>query len=397
MVGVIFWFCVLFWFYVYFGYPILIALISMFFKDRIYDSCYMPEVTLLIAAHNEEKNIAEKLKNSLALEYPNERLKILVADDGSTDKTAEIVRTFESKGVELFSHPERKGKLATINEAMKTVQSEIVLLSDADNYYNPDTLREIVKPFSDCSVGAVSGSRRVIGENSLSNAEGLYWKYEDFIKRHETNIGSCVAAAGDALAIRKRLYIYPPDNIINDDFFIALSVIKQGFRVVYAPRAKSFHPVSDTERGEVERRSRMVAGRYQSLLFTKKFLPLNQPVVLWQVVSHKYLRPVVPMAMLGALATSVLALFFQSTANLPAWLSLKAPFNWILFSIQLSFYYLSFIGMRYQFKGFLGKALYIPAFLVNSNFAALRGLYRYLTNHQSVKWKRVSHSGRTIE
>lgn len=397
MLGLLFWLSVLFVIYVYFGYPILITVMALFYKHPVYDSNYTPTVTLLITAHNEEKIISEKLKNSLALEYPQDRLRILVADDGSVDRSADIVRSFADQGVDLISYSERKGKLTAINKSMKAIKSDIVLLSDADNYYNHDTLREIVKPFIDPSIGAVSGGRGVVGKDALGNAEGTYWKYEEFIKRQESKIGSCVGVAGDALAIRRELYPYPPNNIINDDFFIALSIIKQGFRVVYAPMARSFHPVSNTVQGEVERRSRMVAGRYQSLLFSKKFLPYNQPKVLWQVLSHKYFRPIIPFSMLVALLTNILTIFVQENVNFPIWLKLSWPYNWILFTLQMLFYFTAFVGMQYRFNGLFGKMLYIPTFFVNSNFAAVRGLYRYLTDHQSVKWNRVSHSGRTIK
>jgi cellulose synthase/poly-beta-1,6-N-acetylglucosamine synthase-like glycosyltransferase len=395
MYGALFWACVLFVFYVYLGYPILITILAAIRKAPAYDANFEPTVTLLIAAYNEEKIIAEKLENSLSLDYPRNRLQILVADDGSDDGTRDIIRSYADRGVELVSFSRRRGKLSALNNAMQRVRNEIVLLSDADNYYRPDTLREIVKPFSDPSVGAVSGGRVVIGKSSLGEAEGMYWKYEEFIKRQEAKVGSCVGVAGDALAVRRELYTFPPQNIINDDFYIALSVLKQGYRVVYSPKARSFHPISETEHGEVERRTRIVAGRYQSIFLAKDVLPYKRLFVVWQIISHKYFRPLVPFAMIGAFVANLLVLITPSEPDFPVWLMLEQPYDWIFFCAQMIFYSIAFIGIRYRIKGLPGKILYIPTFLVNSNLAAVRGLYRYLTNRQSVTWNRVSHSGRS--
>ena len=157
MVGIFFWACIFLVIYIYIGYPFLITLIASFRKDSMNESIYLPTLTLLIAAYNEEKIITEKLENSLSLDYPRNHLQIIVADDGSTDETANIVRSFYNRGVQLISYPQRRGKLSAINNAMQKVHSEIVLFSDADNFYQLDAVREIVKPFSNSTVGAVSG------------------------------------------------------------------------------------------------------------------------------------------------------------------------------------------------------------------------------------------------
>ena len=305
MIGLVFWISALMIVYVYIGYPLLIALFAQLRRRTIQWQPILPTITLFIAAHNEQKVIAQKLENALALDYPRDRLQILVADDGSTDRTAEIVKAYQNKGVELIHYPDRKGKLTTINRAIKFAGNEIILFSDSDNFYPVDTVHEIVKYFSDPSVGAVSGGRNVIGDNSLGSAEGLYWRYEEYIKQQESRVHSCVGVAGDLLAIRRELYIAPPPNIINDDFYLALSIIKQGYRVVYAPKARSYHPVAASEQGEMERRARMVAGRYQAMFLAWQMLPFQKPVVLWQVISHKYLRPLVPFAMILMLLTNI--------------------------------------------------------------------------------------------
>ena len=391
MLGIIFWISVLLILYVYIGYPVLIFFLSKLRKSHLPVIGYQPTVTLIFAAHNEEQVIEKKIGNCLSLDYPREKLQILIADDGSTDQTVPIVKSNLSEQIKLLSHPTRRGKLATLNDAVKELSGEIILFSDADNFYPPNALTETVKYFSDPSVGAVSGGRNVIGdETALGSAEGIYWKYEEFIKRHESRFNSCVGVAGDLLAVRRDLYTPPPPNIINDDFYIALSVIKQGYRVAYAPEARSYHPVAASEEGEIERRARMVAGRYQAIALSWNMLPFSRPEVVWQVVSHKYLRPFIPFAMITALLVNVFALFENQAGANAAVLHLYNPYNWLFFWAQILFYSLAFLGMTYKFGGFFGKVLYLPTFLVNSNLAALRGFYRFITSKQTVTWKKAA-------
>jgi cellulose synthase/poly-beta-1,6-N-acetylglucosamine synthase-like glycosyltransferase len=390
MLGIVFWICIGLTIYVYAGYPALIFLLARLRKTENHLVDFQPTVTLLFAAYNEEKVIGEKSENCLALDYPRERLQILVADDGSTDRTVQIVKSYGCEQVDLISHSPRKGKLSTLNDAIEEAQGEIIIFSDADNLYPPSSLLETVKYFSDPSIGAVSGGRNVIGNSSLASAESVYWKYEEFIKRQETRFGNCVGVAGDLLAIRRDLYIPPPASIINDDFYMALSIIKQGYRVVYAPEARSYHPVAVSEQGEMERRARMVAGRYQTIFSAWSMLPFSRPSIIWQIISHKYARPFVPFLMVIAFLTNYITLFRESKLDGPAYLALNSPYNVIFFCIQILFYLLAWIGMNHKFSGIIGKILYIPTFLVNSNIAALTGLYRYITSRQTVLWKKAA-------
>jgi poly-beta-1,6-N-acetyl-D-glucosamine synthase len=390
MFGIVFWLGVAAIVYVYLGYPVLIALLARLRKPLSFSPNYYPTVTLIFAANNEQKVIAQKLENTIALDYPREKLQILVVNDGSVDQTADIVASFQDKDVELVSFKQRRGKLAALNDAVGNARGEIILFSDADNFYPKDALIEAVKYFQNPSVGAVSGGRNVIGESSLGNAEGLYWKYEEFIKRQESRFGSCAGVAGDLLAIRLSLFVPPPLGIINDDFYMALGVLKQGYRVLYAPEARSYHPVAGTEQGEIERRSRMVAGRYQVIFSAWHMLPWKNPVALWQIVSHKYLRPLIPFAMIAVFFSNVLAMFGPRTLDGPSWLVLAPPFDRIFLVLQVLFYGAAFVGTRVKSRGLLGKLMYLPTFLVNSNLAALGGFYRYMSSKQTVVWKKVA-------
>ena len=390
MIGLIFWLSILGIFYVYAGYPLILALLVKFRPKMAPYKAETPGVTLLITAYNEEDIIKAKLENSLKLDYPSDRLQILVAADGSDDRTVAIIQSFAPKGVELSYEPGRCGKMAAINRAVPRARHAILVFSDANNFYNVTTLRELVKPFSNPEVGAVAGSKTVAKEEGvLVEADSLYWRYESYIKKQETRLGSCTGVSGEIFAIRRDLFEPPPVDVINDDFFLALSVIQKGYRIVYTPEARSWEYVSANERDEILRRSRIIAGRYQAIAMSIRKLPYRRPLVVWQVVSHKYLRPLVPFMMMGVFLANVAALIWNYPIKSLPLLFLSLPFNWLFFIAQIVFYLLAWIGTRVTFPGSLGKLLYLPTFLVNSNYAALLGLYKYVTGRSTVIWEKV--------
>jgi poly-beta-1,6-N-acetyl-D-glucosamine synthase len=387
----LFWSSVVFILYTYIGYPLMLPLLARFRPEKLKFPAIEPSVTLLIAAYNEEAVIAKKLENSLALVYPRSKLQILVAADGSDDHTAEIVKSYAAQGIELNHNSLRRGKMAAINRALSQARHEIVLFSDANNMYDPQVVREIVAPFSDPKVGAVSGAKIVLaGESALGQPEGLYWKYESFIKKHESRLGSIMGVSGEILAVR-RSYLEPcPENIINDDFYIALRLIQQGYQVVYAPTARSFEPVSLTAKDEITRRARISAGIIQLQAMGREALPNNQPLRLWQFWSHKLGRTLIPIGMIGAFLGNLIAVVSPRRGVKRSLWNLAFPFNWMIFIVQIVFYGLALAGNYREPKTKLGKILYLPTFLVNSNLAALIGLFRFLTRRQSVLWKRVA-------
>lgn len=387
MFGILFWFFVIVIIYAYAGYPLLLTLTARLLNRRPQTADITLPVTLLIAAYNEEKTIAAKLENCLQLDYPREQLQILVTADGSSDRTPEIVQQFADRGVELNYSPPRMGKMAAINRAMPRATGDIVIFSDANNMYAPDTIREMVKPFADPEVGATSGAKTIIkGDGALGDSEGMYWKYESYIKKQETLTGSITGVVGELFAIRRELFTSPPDKIINDDFYMAMQLIHQNYRVVYVPTARSSERVSLSAEDEMTRRSRIVAGRYQAL----NLLPFNRPLVVWQIASHKLLRPLVPIAMIGAFLANLLAalISFQTNAN-KSILRLTQPFAWLFLILQIVFYGLAWLGNNTSLDGKVGKILYLPTFLVNSNYAALIGLYRMITKRQTTLWQRA--------
>ena len=390
MFPLFFWVSVFLIVYTYIGYPALIGLLA-WIKPRQQPILDLePSVTLLITAFNEETFMGRKLENSLALDYPKDKLQILVAADGSTDGTREIVEEFERRGVELSYVPERGGKIVAMNRAVLMARGEIIIFSDANNMYETDAIRRLIVPFGDKEVGAATGAKTIIQDGSdLGSAEGLYWKYESWIKRKETAFSSCIGAVGEMLAIRRELYLPPPSNVINDDYFIVLELLKRGYRVSYVPEARSYEHVSPQESDEIIRRARMTTGKYQAIFGFYGLLPFGRPVLLWQIISHKYFRAILPFGFIGAFLANILAVIFPVEASKPSILALTYHYSLIFLALQLIFYAAAFLGSKKKFGGLLGKILYIPTYLVNSNIAVLKGVYGYITKKQTNIWERV--------
>lgn len=369
-------------FYSYVGYPLLIYLLSkVFSKPENYTEIF-PHVTILIPAYNEEKYIAKKLDNTLALDYPRDKMQILVAADGSSDTTPDIVKSYANKGVQLNYIPERNGKMAAIVRAIQFCQGEILVFSDANNMYDFQALRKLLLPFSDSTVGASTGAKHIIEDGrELSSAEGLYWKYESLIKKSESKINSCVSSVGEILAMRRDAFVAPKEKIINDDHYIILDLMRRGYRVIYIPEAHSFEYVSLTAQDEVERRTRMNAGLYQTISMSKQLLPFQSPLLVWQVISHKYFRAIVPFAFILLFLSNISICVFYDSGG--------ALLLQVFLYLQILFYFLAGLGNFIQFSGVLRKMFYLPVFLVNSNLATLRGFYKFIANQQLHVWNRV--------
>jgi poly-beta-1,6-N-acetyl-D-glucosamine synthase len=388
---ILFWFSLVMILYTYFGYPLLITLMPARKTAPPKENRHPSPVTLLIAAFNEKDVIEEKIRNSLATEYPAGKLQILIVTDGSSDETPQIVESYYNAGVELLHQPERHGKMAAINRAMPHVRGDIIVFSDANNFYEPDTISRLVQPFSDPQIGAVSGAKRIIkGDGELGNSEGLYWKYESYIKEQESRAGSCTSVAGEILAIRKSAYIAPPDRIINDDFYTAMQIIRQGYRLVYVADARSSERVSSSARDERIRRTRINAGRYQAIAMAGSLLP-KDAVLRWQIVSHKFLRPLVPFFMIIIFLTNVFAVLFPYSR--PQGLLYHSYFSSIFLAAQILFYLLALVGTSIEKrngKGGLARLLlYLPTFLVNSNYSALLGFIQYVKGQPGHLWQRA--------
>jgi cellulose synthase/poly-beta-1,6-N-acetylglucosamine synthase-like glycosyltransferase len=287
---VVFWAAVITLGYVYAGYPIVLRAWAALGKKKIAAAFYEPRVCLLIAAHDEAAVIGRKLENSLALDYPADRLRIVVASDGSQDGTDGIVRTFGSR-VQLHPHFPRRGKIAAINDAMPSIDAEVVVLSDANTFLRRDAIRKLVRNFADPEVGAVSGDVVLTGERAaLGTSEDLYYRYERHLQRLESEIGSLVGVDGALYALRTALFAPPPGDTILDDMAIPMAILRSGYRVVFEPEALAEEAGSGSASEEFWRKVRVVAGAVQFLIRPDSGAPISRVQALFTLISHKALR-----------------------------------------------------------------------------------------------------------
>jgi cellulose synthase/poly-beta-1,6-N-acetylglucosamine synthase-like glycosyltransferase len=285
--------------------------------------------------------------------------------------------------VRVLADGPRRGKPAAINRAINQVTTDVVVFSDANNYYEAEALTRLVTPFSNPRVGAVTGAKRVRASDSLTGAgEGLYWRYESLIKTAESRLGSCVGVNGEIFAVRAELLDELPEDIINDDAYMAMQVLKAGFDVVYQPDAVSWEPASETAGDDRLRRERIVAGRIQALARAPHIVPWRRPVVAWQIVSHKLLRPVIPV-LAGVALVSTLASLRDAARNRRLLLPATALIG------QLVVYVAAWVGRHGARPGRFAKA---AAYLVDSNRASLSGTIGYLRGRQDVLWAKAQRA-----
>ena len=309
----LFWLSIAVLLYVYAVYPVMISLVSARVNRGVLRSAIEPQVCLFITANDEAAVIGAKLRNALALEYPRHKLDIVVASDGSVDGTNAIVRGFAGEGVRLVAFPERRGKIAAINDGIASVTAEIVVFSDANTMLEPGALEALVRNFADESVGAVSGDVMLEGERAaLGSSEDLYYRYERWLQTCESRMGTMVGVDGALYAIRRALFVAPPPDTILDDMAIPMAVARAGRRVVFEPEARAHEKGCETATEEFARKARVVAGAVQFLQRPESAVPRRNRQLLVTMVSHKALRWLSPTFAFLAFATSAVLAVFSS-------------------------------------------------------------------------------------
>jgi len=362
----------------YFLYPIVVISLSRLVRKNHALGPYEPTVTMVIAAYNEEKVISEKIENSLALEYPVEKLHVIVVSDGSNDRTPDIVSGYKDKGVLSLYEPERKGKSAALNRGVQCATGEIVVFSDANNMYDRNAIRALVRHFSDSCVGGVCGAKKIIPQPGRMSTEGdsLYWRFESAIKKAESDLGSITAADGEITAIRRILFETIEEDIINDDAAITFSVIRKGYRFLYDEEAISREYASVTLKDDFYVKVRMVAGGFQALAKFHSDLWPPKTAFRIQFLLHKALRWFVPeFAILMFLANVPLVASAFYTATL---------------ALQVLFYAASGIGYICILSGHTPRMFYLPLYFTVMNAAAFTGLIRFLRRKQGVDWRKAA-------
>jgi cellulose synthase/poly-beta-1,6-N-acetylglucosamine synthase-like glycosyltransferase len=367
----ILWSAIAFLAYAYGGFALLVGVVGLWQRRRVRKLPITPSVTVIIAAYNEEKVIAERLDNALAFDYPRDRLQILVASDGSTDRTEEIVASYASRGVLLLALP-RRGKIRTLNAAVARATGKILVFTDANIMCRPDTLRALVANFADPTVGGVAGHTTYTldpDSESSSFGERLYWRYDTWLKKLESQTGSIVSAHGGLYAIRRVLFRPVPDGAVTDDFAISTSVIAQGYRLVFEPEALATEEAVPQAQREFRRRVRLMTRGLRGVFLRRRLLnPRRYGFYSVVLASHKLARRLVPFAL------AILAV-----ASLAAWS--EGPIYRAAVLAQALFYGMASIGYLLR-RSRLGRLrlLYIPFYYCMANAAcsvawlhALRG------------------------
>ena len=372
----IFWLSVAAIGYAYVGYPLLLLLLSRIRPKPVKSGHWTPSVTVIIAAYNEERDLAAKLENTLALDYPPSQLEILVTSDCSSDRTDEIARSFASRGVRLHRQEERHGKTAAQNAAVTKARGEIIVFSDATTHYRPDVLRLMVPAFADNSVGCVTG--RVIYQDDKDSSVGTgtqsYWNYEFFLKKHESAVCSLIGVCGCMYAVRASAYI-PLYNEACSDFIIATTMVEQGLRAVYVPEAVCTEEPNRQAKKELAARVRIISQTFADLWRNRSVLnPFRSGFYAVQLWSHKLMRYLVPLFLI--------AIFIAS-----AFLVRRNAFYAAMFLMQVVFYLAALVSWALERLGVTFSLLALPQYFVITNLASLIAFVKFLTGERYTRWE----------
>jgi poly-beta-1,6-N-acetyl-D-glucosamine synthase len=365
MTKLVFWVSAGFVFYVYLGYPIVVWVLQRCFPYRVRRGPIQPFVSLVVPAYNEAHVIERKIRSILALDYPSERLEIVVVSDGSTDSTVEIVESVIARAggerFRLFAFPENRGKVAALNATLPFLRGDIVVFSDAASMLATDSVRQLVANFADPRIGAASGVYRVYNHDSsrVGGQEDFYWRYETFLKQQEANLGCLLGAHGSLFAIRRELYCFPSERVINDDFVIPSAVVRRGYAIAYEPGAVAYEEAREMD--GFTRRVRITAGNIEQLAALRELLYPLHPMVIFCFLSHKAARLVVPIAMVTLVVTNALL-----------W---RQPLYAAIAIAQLLFYCLAGVGALTSLRP---PVLGLPYYFCKLNSAFFAWLYHGL-------------------
>jgi len=374
----IFFLSLIFAAYSYFIYPLILWIASILFGKHVKKAAVIKNVSLIISAYNEEDIIEEKLKNSFKLDYPADKLEIVVASE-AVDGTNDIVRRYAEKGVKLFSYAKREGKAATLYRTVPKISGEILVFSDANAMYEKDAIRNLVQNFADDRIGCVSG---VLQYENLSGAsagrdESRYWRYEICLKKIESKLFSLLGANGSIFALRREAY-FPLSKYRGDDFELPINSKIEGFGSVLEPTAVSYEEGNELYSREFKRKVRIVSWNFESaLLLLRRALRKKRYFVAVLLLSHKILRWWLSLFLVLVFISS---LFLVMSGGLYAF----------FFVIQAIFYSAALAAyLMDKYKGkWPDKPLSIPYYFCMVNVAASIALFKSLSNKTESLWDR---------
>lgn len=390
----LFWILLILIFYSYLGYGILLFILVSIKRavkppSRNTDNPdFEPEVTLFVAAYNEIDVIPSKIKNTLNLDYPKNKMKMLWVTDGSNDGSPELLRQYE--GIEVAHIPERGGKIGAMNRGMKLVNTPIVIFSDANTLLSTNAIKEIVHKFRNPNVGCVSGEKRIMNltkEAAAGAGEGIYWKYESKLKKWDAELFSVVGAAGELFAIRTELFNEIEKDTLLDDFIISLRIAMQGYRIEYSPEAYAEETSSADVKEELKRKIRIAAGGIQSIVRLKSLLNIFRYGTLsFQYISHRVLRwTLTPLALLVIIPLNIALVASHRGLNV-------AGIYQILLAGQILFYLAALTGWILENKKIRVKIIFIPYYFFIMNWAVYLGFLRYIKGKQKVTWEKAKRA-----
>jgi poly-beta-1,6-N-acetyl-D-glucosamine synthase len=382
-----FWVGVTSVFYTYLGYGGIIYFISRFRQPyRVPDHqepADLPFVTFIVAAYNEAGFIGEKIRNTLELDYPENKLEVFFVTDGSTDETPEIIKDFPR--FRLFHSPERLGKIHAVNRVMKFVKNPIVIFSDANTHLNTGALKNIVRHYQYKNVGGVAGEKKINSqakENASGAGEGLYWKYESFLKRKDSEVYSVVGAAGELFSLRTELYEAPEADMIIEDFYLSLLIASRGYRFIYEPDAYAMESASASVAEEWKRKVRICAGGFQAMLKLKQVLnPFRHGILTFQYFSHRVLRWTLAPLFLPIILITNIVLAVEGN-----------PVYIVLLALQLLFYFIAVLGFFLRDRRISITGFFVPCYFGVMNLSVYAGFFRFLRGKQSVVWEKAQRA-----
>lgn len=382
---IIFWVSFFLIFYTFAGYGFLLYLLvkikRLFRASPSFDSNReFPNVTILIAAYNEEDIVEAKVENTISLDYPSQKKQIIFVTDGSTDGTT--VKLSRFKDILVLHENSRAGKMAAIKRAMPFVEGEILIFTDANTFLNNEAIKELVKHYQNDKVGAVAGEKRIFVEQTAdasSAGEGFYWKYESLLKKWDYELYSNVGAAGELFSIRTELYQNVESDTIIDDHMIAMRIAEKGRIIAYEPKAYAMETASANTAEELKRKIRIAAGGIQSIFRLKKAAnPFNNPIFTFQYISHRVLRwTITPFLLIVLFVVNGLIVYHYDSI-----------FYKTVFILQVLFYTLSVLGYVFESRNIRIKALFVPYYFCLMNYAVIAGIIRYFKKNQSAAWEK---------
>lgn len=368
--------------YNYAGYPLLVFLLNKLKNKKTPSgSRHLPSVSFIVAAYNEEDCIEEKILNSLEQDYPEQHIEYIFITDGSSDKTMEIILHYPQ--IRLLHSPDRKGKSAALNRAVKEAKHDILIFSDANTILNPDAVRNITRHYSRPEVGGVAGEKKVLNTSGsggeVGAGEGMYWKYESALKQLDSDFYSVVGAAGELFSLRRSLYEPVAHEVILDDFIISMKVAQKGYRIVYEPQAYAMELPSFSMQDEQKRKVRIAAGGFQAMQILGIGSFLRQPRLLFLYISHRVLR--------WTLSPLSMALAF--VLNIALALGTDQMLYRVLFAAQALFYTMALVAGITGAKTGLFKLFRLCYYFVFMNVSVVQGFFRHLRGKQSAAWEKA--------